>query len=58
MYNVTPDQSKAAFLVISQVGEYCIRVTLTLTSIAMREEPTPQQAKSEPCQLEAGNGNS
>jgi hypothetical protein len=48
VYNVTPDVDKAGFLVISQVGEYCIRVSLTLTSTSMREEPTAQQAEGKP----------
>lgn len=56
VYNVTPDQSKSAFLVISQVGEYCIQVSLTLTSTAMRDEPTAQQAESEPVSQSAGGG--
>ena len=38
MYNVTPDPSKASILVISQVGDHRIQVTVTLTSKAMREE--------------------
>lgn len=38
MYNVTPDPSKASLLVISQVGDHRIQVTVTLTSKAVREE--------------------
>ena len=48
IYNVTPDVSKAAFMIISQVDDYRITVRLTLTSTMMREEPTPEQAKGEP----------
>ena len=47
IYNVTPNAAKAVFTVISQVGDYCINVSLTLTSTMMREEPSPEQAKGE-----------
>ena len=47
IYNVTPNVEKAAFTIISQVEEYCINVSLTLTSTMMREEPSPEQAKGE-----------
>lgn len=47
IYNVTPDASKAVFVIISQVDEHRIKVSLTLTSTAMREEPSVEQAESE-----------
>lgn len=47
VYNVTPDLSKAAFLIISQVGDFCVQVSVTLTSTDMREEPTKEQATGE-----------
>ena len=47
IYNVTPKFEKSAFIIISQVDDYCIQVTVTMTSTSMREEPTPEQAKGE-----------
>ena len=47
IYNVTPKMGKSAFVIIAQVESYRIQVTVTLTSSAMREEPTPEQAKGE-----------
>lgn len=44
VYNLTPEPQKAAFIVISQVEDYRVQVTITLTSTLMREEPTPEQA--------------
>lgn len=45
IYNITPDPGRSTFIVISQVGDYCIQVSITLTSSSMRDEPTPEQAK-------------
>ena len=53
-YNVTPNMDKSAFTVISQVEEFCITVSLTLTSTMMREEPSPEQAKGEGWDLRWG----
>ena len=53
IYNVTPDANKAVFAIISQVDEHRIKVSLTLTSTAMREEPSVEQAKSECCSRHA-----
>ena len=47
VYNVTPNCTKAIFTIISQVEKFCVKVTVTLTSTTMRDEPTPEQAKSE-----------
>ncbi len=47
IYNVTPNVDKAAFIIVAQVEEYRIDVSLTLTSTMMREEPSPEQAKGE-----------
>lgn len=44
---MTPNCTKAVFTIITQVEEYCIQVSVTLTSTTMREEPSPEQAKSE-----------
>lgn len=47
IYNVSPEINKAAFIIVSQVGDYRVQVTVTMTSTLMRDEPTPEQAKSE-----------
>ena len=39
VYNVSQEESQAAILVISQVAEHRVQVTLTLTSTEMRETP-------------------
>ena len=44
VYNLTPEPQKGAFIVISQVEDYRVQVTITLTSTLMREEPSPEQA--------------
>lgn len=51
VYNVTPQPSKAAVLVISQIGDHAVTLTLTLTSTLMREDPTPEQLAGEPSAL-------
>lgn len=43
VYNVSQDVSRAAILVISQVEEHRVQVTLTLTSTEMRETLSPEQ---------------
>jgi len=45
VYNVNIDSNKAALVIISQVGDYRVQVTVTLTSASMRDEPDPDQAK-------------
>ena len=45
MYNVSEDVGRAAILVISQVEEHRVQVTLTLTSTEMRDMPTPEQTQ-------------
>ena len=45
VYNVSEDLGRAAILVISQVEEHRVQVTLTVTSTDMRETPTPEQAQ-------------
>ena len=42
VYNVSQEESQAAILVISQVAEHRVQVTLTLTSTEMRETPPPE----------------
>lgn len=44
VYNVNQDVGRAAILVISQVEEHRVQVTLTLTSTEMRETPSPEQS--------------
>ena len=44
VYNLTPEPQKAAFIVISQVEDYRVQVSITLTSTLMREEPSSEQA--------------
>lgn len=43
VYNVNQDTSRAAILVISQVEDHRVQVTLTLTSTEMRDTPAPEQ---------------
>lgn len=45
MYNVSEDAGKAAILVISQVEDHRVQVTLTLTSTDMRNLPSPEEAE-------------
>ncbi len=45
IYNITPDTAKGSFTIISQVGAYCVQVSVTMTSASTREDPTPEQAK-------------
>ena len=47
VYNVNIDSNKAALIIISQVGDYRVQITVTLTSASMREEPDSDQAKGE-----------
>ena len=54
MYNLTPEPQKSALIVISQVGDYRVQVTITLTSTQMRDEPTPEQAAGK-CHLQSLN---
>ena len=45
VYNVSEEVGRAAILVISQVEEHRVQVTLTLTSTEMRELPSPEQSQ-------------
>ena len=45
IYNVTPDCTKAVFLIVAQVEDFRVSASVSLTSTTMREEPTPEQAK-------------
>ncbi len=47
IYNVSANVDKAALVVISQVSDYRVQATVTLTSASMREEPTAEQGKGE-----------
>lgn len=47
VYNLTQEPGRAAVLIISQVGEHRVQVTVTLTSTEMREPPLPEQSDSE-----------
>ena len=56
MYNVTPDEHKSALAVISQVGDYCIQITVTLTSVLMRETPSAEELLGKWGGVEGGGG--
>jgi hypothetical protein len=43
VYNVSQEVGSAAILVISQVEDHRVQVTLTLTSTEMRDKPSPEQ---------------
>ena len=45
VYNVSEEVGRAAILVISQVEEHRVQVTLTLTSTEMRGTPSPEQTQ-------------
>ena len=47
VYNVNLEPQRAALIIISQVGEHRVQVTLTLTSTVMRETPPPEQRAGE-----------
>ena len=47
VYNMTPQLARAAVLVISQIGDYAVTLTLTFTSTLMRDEPSPEQLEGE-----------
>ena len=43
---MTPEVDKSRMIIITQVGDYRVQLTVTLTSTKMRDEPSEEEARS------------